>query len=268
MALRRYKSAGAVPDAATPDVETIDPSGVVDFIQQQIAHQAQQQPIGGDYTRMLEREALVEAGRAHASGGAVPDHAAPTPAPAPAEDHLQQQIADLKRAEQALREQLARQAGARPEAMATPSAVDHIAAMPISAHKKAFLRANPEFLDPAKGLAFFHQQALSRGVADDTEEMNQAILRGVHGEAQRERINSALEPPPAPPRTDRSIPMSAPVSRTIPSVSTGRTAPTRVTLSPEQRESARISGISEFDYAKNLQRLEREKQLGMHAERN
>lgn len=73
------------------------------------------------------------------------------------------------------------------------------------------------------------------------------------------------EPETSPQR--RSPPVSAPVSREPPSPSTGRSAPTRVHLSPEQREAARIAGVDEFTYAKGVQELERRKKNGMYPDR-
>jgi len=56
--------------------------------------------------------------------------------------------------------------------------------------------------------------------------------------------------------------VSAPPSRTATSP-TGRTSPTRITLTPEQREIARLSGIDEITYAKNLQKMQDYKAQGL-----
>jgi len=50
-------------------------------------------------------------------------------------------------------------------------------------------------------------------------------------------------------------PVSAPPSRAATNPGTGRQTGTRITLTPEQREIARLSGIDEITYAKNLQKL-------------
>jgi hypothetical protein len=74
-----------------------------------------------------------------------------------------------------------------------------------------------------------------------------------------------LRPPPLAAPMRRTAPVSAPVSRIVPD---GRTPGSRgVQLSAEQREAARISGISDFEYAKNFQELERRKALGMYQDR-
>lgn len=50
--------------------------------------------------------------------------------------------------------------------------------------------------------------------------------------------------------------VSAPPSRTATNPSTGRPSNTRITLTPEQREVARLSGIDEITYARQLQKLQ------------
>jgi hypothetical protein len=70
------------------------------------------------------------------------------------------------------------------------------------------------------------------------------------------------EPMPAP-----RVPVSAPVSRDPPSPTTGRAASeTRVVLSAAEREIAKLSGISEFEFAKNKLRLAQLKQGGFYQE--
>ena len=61
--------------------------------------------------------------------------------------------------------------------------------------------------------------------------------------------------------------MSAPVSRDAPSLSTGRPTTTRVELTAAQREAARISGVDDVTYARNLLRLNSLKQQGHYQER-
>jgi hypothetical protein len=56
--------------------------------------------------------------------------------------------------------------------------------------------------------------------------------------------------------------MSAPVSRDAPSLSAARHESSRLTLSPLQLEAAKISGISEFEYANQLRRLMQAKENG------
>ena len=70
---------------------------------------------------------------------------------------------------------------------------------------------------------------------------------------------------PAPMPEPRPAPRySAPVSRTTPGG--GYTRPGEVTLSPEERQIARASGISDLEYARNKVRLAQEKALGRYNE--
>jgi hypothetical protein len=57
--------------------------------------------------------------------------------------------------------------------------------------------------------------------------------------------------------------VSAPPSRSATSPSTGRQTSTRITLTPEQREAARMSGVDEITYARNLQKMQDLKSQGL-----
>ena len=57
--------------------------------------------------------------------------------------------------------------------------------------------------------------------------------------------------PPAPRSPNPASRYSAPVSRDIPGSGTGQRNPGKVTLSPQEVEAARLSGISVEEYAKN-----------------
>jgi len=56
--------------------------------------------------------------------------------------------------------------------------------------------------------------------------------------------------------------MSAPPSRDVPSMATGRPTGGPVRLTPAQQEAARFSGISEAEYARQLVKMERMKAAG------
>lgn len=62
---------------------------------------------------------------------------------------------------------------------------------------------------------------------------------------------------------DDKTPVSAPPSRAATNPSTGRQSNNRITLTPEQREVARLSGIDELTYARQLQRLNELKASGV-----
>lgn len=66
-----------------------------------------------------------------------------------------------------------------------------------------------------------------------------------------------------PPR--KSAVVSAPVSREATSVVTGKSvSPSRVTLTPQEAEAARIAGVDPKDYARQLLRLREEKKQGRY----
>jgi hypothetical protein len=210
---------------------------------------------------------------AHADGGqvAIPE----------ADDAVARMLAATKHAEDLQRQ--ARQ----------PQTVeDHIASLPISDHKKSFLRQNTMLLHPeiVPIAARAYQQAKSDGVEDDSPAMNQRLLEGVQREiegwrqrmvasahdaaaavpampapsieraaeqlsqeAEALRLTASAEnttpitvsaelPPAERAPTRKSLPISAPVSRDIPSSSGKRMSEERtITLSAAEREVARNS---------------------------
>lgn len=62
---------------------------------------------------------------------------------------------------------------------------------------------------------------------------------------------------------DDGPPVGAPPSRSATNPATGRPASSRITLSPEQREMAALSGVDEITYARNLQLMEERKRQGL-----
>jgi hypothetical protein len=72
----------------------------------------------------------------------------------------------------------------------------------------------------------------------------------------------------APVRQQGAVPVSAPPHRDVPSMSTGRAPTRRAPLTQAQREAARYSGISEQEYAEQLEKYEFQKAQGMHQQEN
>jgi hypothetical protein len=126
----------------------------------------------------------------------------------------------------------------------------HIASLPISDHKRHFLRQHPELLNPqvAPLATESYRQALAAGVPDDTPAMNDEILSRVRAEIERRTAahiaqaaqQQPMQAAPAQPQ-QRSIQMTAPVSRQTPSASTGKQSSNNNILSAEEREIARNS---------------------------
>ena len=119
-------------------------------------------------------------------------------------------------------------------------------AMPgLNDRKRNFLKANPELMRPgiAEIAGRHYQEALAAGIPDDSPEIERHII-----ESTARELASHREPAPEPPRPApalspaapqrRSMPMSAPVTRNIPSAA-GRRPDN--TLSPEERDIARRS---------------------------
>lgn len=136
----------------------------------------------------------------------------------------------------------------------------------VGAEGKAWLKKHPDAItNAAKNarLQAAHFDALDAG-------------HGMESPAYFEFIETRLgyrQPPPQhrddehdDPPQHRSPIVSAPPSRDVPSPSSGRQSATRITLTPEQREAARISGVTEIEYARNLLRLNEEKARGNYSQ--
>lgn len=161
----------------------------------------------------------------------------------------------------AILEERAKRAEAEPKREKPSDPVEAaIANLPDAA--KSWLREHKEYLtEPRKNakIQSLHWDAIEAG--------NQAfspsyfewleVQLGMR-EAPRKRDDDVDDEP----RKDRVV-TSAPVSRESPSLRDGRPTSTRITLSPEQREAARNSGISEIEYAKQLIRLQEAKKSGL-----
>jgi hypothetical protein len=179
-------------------------------------------------------------------------------------------------------EELQRHAARAPSNAGRPPTIDDVVnAIPgLSEHKRAFLREHPNFLEPASAdqVRFHYHSALAAGVADDTPEMNRAILDGVASERERsvDVARKIAATPPAAPRRP-SIQFSAPVSREVPNAS-GKRHSDDMTLTPEERDIARRSIIDrpdlprmtnaekEWQYLQNRNRLRRMKADGSYSE--
>lgn len=203
----------------------------------------------------------------------VVDHAPPPGTPsepsadaathAEPEDRIKQALEAQRRAEE-----LAKQPPPRP-----PTISEQIDRIPgISEFKRETLRQYPRLMDPSIApLASRHYAAaLADGVADDTEQMTHRIVGGVTADleliertrtgalrtdpastaapasapVERSPVQAAPRPAAPLPRSiapaRRAIPVSAPVSRNIPS-STGGQQSGAITLSAEERAIARNS---------------------------
>jgi hypothetical protein len=209
--------------------------------------------------------------------------AAETNPPNGAEFALKHQIEALRHSEQLQRqhleqqqrEMLARQA--RLQDMRPPSREEKLAHWKqagLSAANEQFLIEHPEMIDHDNLTAYATQQALASGVEHDSEAFRNAVKANFdtalrHLTAQVEHADPTpafFAPPqarPAPePATVRSALTSAPVSRGVPSSDRTLSVPSRVSLSPEEVQIAKASGITERQYAENKIRMMKMKASG------
>ncbi len=145
--------------------------------------------------------------------------------------------------------------------------------------RQAWLAGNSLAQQHYGHLAGFHNEAMQSGLADSSpayfnfmqdqlaalqSEDPAANAHMIAEELQARAAERAEPQAPAPP--SRSCIVSAPVSRGVPS-STPGWATGKITLTPAEREAARLSGISEVEYAKHRLRLNAMKASGEYADR-
>jgi hypothetical protein len=139
---------------------------------------------------------------------------------------------------------------------------------------KTWLRAHPDYIsDPTKNARIQKMHHVAEyqagGEYTDTYFERMEHLLGLrqapngNGQAPHRPV-SVPTTPRNPPRQQSSVPFSAPPTREAPSMSTGRAPTRRAPLTPAQREAARCSGISDQEYAEQLEKYEFQKQQGMH----
>jgi hypothetical protein len=135
---------------------------------------------------------------------------------------------------------------------------------------------NPALTRLACGLTL--QAGIERNSPDFAAAMEgnfTSLLNRAQAQAQPQpaAVNPAAQPastpeffrPPPPPARSAPSPaafVSAPVSRGTPSAETGYRPARQVKLTPEEQEWARISGLSDVEYARHRQRLDFEKKTG------
>ena len=135
---------------------------------------------------------------------------------------------------------------------------DPIEAMDIPPEAKALLREKPQYLTNPRlnaKMNAIHWDLLDEGY----ESFSSEYIEEIRSRMESKKAPKVEEPEEEPPQK-RGI-VSAPVSREAPS-SSGTDRPGRITLTVAQKEAAKIAGISEVEYAKNVQRLKAEKANG------
>lgn len=164
------------------------------------------------------------------------------------------------------KEALEREAKERPKAEVRQEAADPLDKINLPPLAKQWLRDHKEYLyDERKNAKI---QALHWDVVDEGhpaysesyfEAMEQKLgLRSAPKAVASEEDDMDEEP------VQRRASVSAPPSREVPG-SNGVRSEGRITLTAAQKEAARISGISEKEYAAQLINLQKEKQRGNYA---
>jgi hypothetical protein len=149
---------------------------------------------------------------------------------------------------------------------------EKLAAWDLSEAETKFLTDHPDMIDNDRILAAAIQTATRAGIDRSAPEFLPTVQKNfdqhLHRFQERARAESPAffrpEPPPAmPARPSPASFTSAPVSRE--GLSGGDrppSIPTKITLSMEEREAARIAGVSEVEYAVQKRRLMLEKASG------
>ena len=126
-----------------------------------------------------------------------------------------------------------------------------------------YLKANPGYVaDPAKlgALKYWNDKAAKTGLTVHS----QAFIDYVDQKMKLE--DAPVKEEPKEEKQERTNIVSAPVSREVPSGGTGNRSNGKVTLSAEEKEFARISGVTEVEYAKQKQKLAEMKANGSYSD--
>jgi hypothetical protein len=196
-----------------------------------------------------------------------------SPADVAAKDAIALQLR-LKEMEHA--EQLTRQAQQQPpHAAEPPPQQPQQPAMP--AHIEKWLSEHPQYMDPNDPVsqAEIYTATLKcnrDGKMWDQPDFLPTLERhlGLRREQPAQPQPQPQQPQPQPPRYEApprqqqrsSVIMSAPPTREVPSMASGRVPSHRVPLTAEQRDAARFSGISEQEYERQLRKMEAMKAAG------
>jgi hypothetical protein len=191
----------------------------------------------------------------------------PSPAPAPEMLMLKQRLEESERARQLANNQLAEMQAAQLRQQ-----------QEISPQKQRFLNQHPEAHKQMDRLGQLHRAAIIAGLPDNSDEyfsyLERALTEPPATTADRqvtEKPAPPIEPeiaPPAPepsppPEPVRNYAVSAPVHREAVSLDGRSASYSKIELTREQVEHAKLAGVGLEDYARGVQRLEREKRAGV-----
>jgi hypothetical protein len=140
----------------------------------------------------------------------------------------------------------------------------------LRASERSMLHQYPQLVsaENMQRLGQYYEETRQQGIQRGSAEYFQYISSRFQGQqpTQATEAEQPIEQPKPSRQPNRQV--SAPVSRASTDVKTGRQQETggKVTLTPQQREAARFSGVSEQVYAKGLQRLMQAKRDGRYNE--
>ena len=186
---------------------------------------------------------------------------------------LKRQVEALQASEQLQREQAAAMmASQRP--LTREQKLEFWKLQGLSAEETKFLQSNPEMIDHSAITNHAAAAALHAGHERDSEPYFAAVktnfeehMKQLQAQAAAQPTPEFFRPPPPPPPPPPPSPanfVSAPVSRDVPSPDRERYGnPGKVTLSVDELQIAKASGISPAEYARLKLRLEAEKRTGV-----
>lgn len=181
------------------------------------------------------------------------------------------QLVDLERGKQSFEsrraEPPAQKPAPAPPAAAPPDFEHKVAALGVPDNAKSWLRQHPEFIDDVsknQELGSAHNYIVGR---KKIEAFSPAYFDALDNEFGFKAAPAAApepEPQSQPQPQRRSIPMTAPVSRDVPTPTGQRQPSSKVTLTAEERQIARTSFTApdmtneqkELAYARNKQKLQ------------
>ena len=138
----------------------------------------------------------------------------------------------------------------------------------LSDRETDFLRENPEMADVpallnhAAALALREHERDSDGYFDAVRANFEDGMRQLQSQAAATAPEFFRPEPPRPPREHPRIPYSAPVSRDVPSAIPRELNPGKITLTAEEVQAAKFSGISPSEYAVQKLKMLRAKSRG------
>jgi hypothetical protein len=171
---------------------------------------------------------------------------------------LKRRISELEHAEQLAKQHQPQQQ--RPQ----PETTQQVA----PAHVQAWIAANPRYANDPVGQAEL-QLAVTKTQCEGLVDWNHpgflgAIERHLGLNKQTVAPGGVPARPAPPPRQQSGPPVSAPVHRDTPSMTTGRPMGAPMQLTGEEQTLARSLGISDEEYREGKRRMLREKQSGLH----